>query len=83
MLSTFSSALVIGYFYSITTVLEEMMALYDFTDTQSSYLGTLFEFAGILGGIACSIILTKSPKYKLTSILISVLTIISKLYPTL
>jgi len=64
MLSSFSSALVIGYFFAYTTVFAEIIVLYDFPQTDSYYLGASFLLAGIFGGILTSIILTKHPIYK-------------------
>jgi hypothetical protein len=60
MLATFASTMPNVYFGAFTTVLEQMIRVYDFTSQQASYLGALFQIGGILGGLLCSTLLTRA-----------------------
>eukprot|EP00347_Sterkiella_histriomuscorum_P005502 403356370 len=72
-----ASSLMMGFFFAFTTVLEQMVVIYNFSLTQTSYLGSIYQFAGIGGGIVTSIVLTYFPRYKPTSIVIASLTFLS------
>jgi hypothetical protein len=58
MLTTIASTMQNVYYGVFTTVLEQMIRVYDFTSAQASYLGAVFQIGGILGGLLCSTILT-------------------------
>lgn len=79
--SVLSHSMIIGFFFSFTTVLEQMIKIYDFTSLQASYLSSAFQFAGIVSGILCSLILTKKgPKsFKGASLIIIGMTILCNL----
>ncbi|CDW84415.1 major facilitator superfamily protein [Stylonychia lemnae] len=75
MQTSVANGMIMGYFFALTTVLTQMISLYDFTDSQSSQIGSTYLFAGIIGGIITSVILTYQPRYKLVSIVITLATL--------
>ena len=80
LLCALSHSLALSYYFAFTSVIEQLILVYNFTSDKSSYLSTAFQFAGIVGGILCSFILTKTGArgFKISSILIIFLTIFSK-----
>lgn len=80
LMVSLSHSLAITYFYAYTTVLEQMITPFGFNGPQASYLSASFQFAGIVGGVVCSVILAKTgPKaFKVTSIVLLSFTALSK-----
>ncbi|CDW85706.1 major facilitator superfamily protein [Stylonychia lemnae] len=74
MLTCFANGGVIGYTYVFSTLLSQIITIYGFTASQSSWIGTIHLLAGIVGGILISFFLTRKPRYKFFSILITVMT---------
>ena len=60
-----------------------MISIYGFTSSQSSWIGTFYLLAGIVGGILASVFLTYQPKYKFCSIFITIMTLGSKIFTLL
>ena len=90
MLTCLASSFLMGYCGSITTVLEQMIVVYDFTSQQASYMGALYQITGITGGLLCSTYITyasrsnvKMPPYKGVLVLIALLTLLCKCYISL
>ena len=65
MLIAISGAINLAFFFTFTTVMANMFDIYGFHISETSYMGSIYQFSGILFGIASSIYLTKYPTYKL------------------
>ena len=65
-----ASSFSISYTFIFPTILESMTNIYDFSTSQTSYLGTIYSFSGILGCITFAIIIEKKKTFKLVSLII-------------
>ncbi|CDW86707.1 UNKNOWN [Stylonychia lemnae] len=75
MLTCIANGGVMSFSYAFTTVFAQMISIYGFTASQSSWIGTIYLLAGIVGGILASVYLTHKPKYKFCSIFITIATL--------
>ena len=73
-------SLVISYYFSVVTLIMQIIGVYGFSSDQASYLMTAFQFTGIAGGLLSSMILTRlgTSYFKSASLVIITFTILSK-----
>lgn len=58
-----SSSVMVSLSYSFPTLLEQLILPYGFTSEDASVFGMIYNFTGIIGGIAVSIYLSKSRNF--------------------
>ncbi|CDW72822.1 major facilitator superfamily protein [Stylonychia lemnae] len=75
MLACFANGGVMAFSYSFTTLFAQMISIYGFTASQSSWIGTTYLLAGMVGGILASVFLTYKPNYRFCSIFMTLMTL--------
>ena len=73
----FGSSLLISCTYSFPTVMEQIIEPFNYSSDDASNYGALWNLFGIIGGIIVVFILNWKPAFKMVTIVITLLTIIT------